>query len=151
MLYQFFQKVKFTYQIYHVILGISNRKSWYARCIKNLWQSASIHIQYKKLVLVEQKGYVVVTQQKDKSKNPFRSFFKPCCTFVWNFKLFPTASKSKEVGKLIALGTKSDDFLPSKNKLGETLCIVFVTVVLKTWNNVLSVVFYCFFNCFSVC
>ena len=46
----------------------------------------------------------VVGQKKDKSSNSLRRFFKPCCTLIWNCKLFPRASKSLEKSRARTTG-----------------------------------------------
>ena len=42
------------------------------------------------------------------------------------------------------LGTNSKNLRQSINKLEETPCVFFVTIVFKAWDNTSSFVFYCF-------
>ena len=57
-------------------------------------------------------------------------------------------SRLKKIVKLlrvlVILGIRSKISRASTNKLEETICVFFVTIILKTWNNIPSIVFYCF-------
>ena len=99
----------------------------------------------------------MITQQQDKSNNPFSSFFKPCHTLIWNFSLFFRAyescgkSRARNVGRfqsaLVAVGTKLENFRPSTNKLEEIPCVFFVKVIYETWKTIFLLLFS---NSFSI-
>lgn len=86
-----------------------------------------------------------VTPQKDKSNKPVRSFLKAYSTLRWNFNLFRRAyincgkSRAKKFGKFLrapdVLGRKLENLRPSTNKLKETPCVFFVTMLLKKLSN----------------
>ena len=63
-------------------------------------------------------------------------------------------SRARKVGKFLrvleVLGTKWENFQQITNKLEETPCIVFATIVLRTWNNISSFFFFFFFNLFNL-
>ena len=57
-------------------------------------------------------------------------------------------SRTRNVGKFLralkTLGTKSENFRLSTNKVEKVPCVFFATIVLKTWSNISSIVFYWF-------
>ena len=61
----------------------------------NLFQIEESHPRFK-FVLNERNMDEMITRSKDKSNNPFISFFKPCRTLIWNFSPFLRTSKSCE-------------------------------------------------------
>ena len=112
------------------------------------------YIQDKKPISTKRKMDVMVTQQKGKSNSSFRIFVKTFYTLIRNFNIFPWVSNSsgksrlRKIGKLlralVILGIRSEISWASTNKLEETTCVFFVTIIVKTWSNIPSIVFYCF-------
>ena len=94
-----------------------------------------------------------IQYKKCKCNSPFRSFVKFFCTLIQSFNTFLWASnsrgksekKQRKTGKrlraLDILGTRSEIFRASTKKLEEITCVLFVTIIFKTWNNILSIVF----------
>ena len=102
------------------------------------------YIQGKKPILAERKMDVMVTQQKGKSNSPFRSFVKSFCTLIWNFNIFSWISNSCGKSILRKIGRRSEISRAGTNKLEGTICVTFVTITFKTWDNIPSIVFCCF-------
>ena len=79
---------------------------------------------------------------KGKSNSAFRTFVKSFYTFLRNFNIFPWVSNScgksrlRKIGKLlralVILGIRSEMSRASTNKLEETTCVFFVTILFKT-------------------
>ena len=98
-------------------------------------------MQYRKLVLEEPNMNVMITQEKDKSNNPFSSFFKPCSTLTWKFSLLLKTSENREkpwtrqvenfLCVLDALEMKLENFQHSTNKLEESPYVFFVNLYEK--------------------
>ena len=93
---------------------------------------------------------VMGTQWKGKSNSPWGSFVKCFCILIRSFNIFSWVlnswgkSRLRKIGKLVILEIRSEISLASTNEVEETTCVFFVTIILKTWNNIPSIVFYCF-------
>ena len=118
-------------------------KKWEGRKMSKSQQQPQ-EVFYKKLVL---KSFTKLTEKhlfqsyffnKVTAFRPAQKFFSEFCAIVKN--TFFTG----HLWWLDALRVKSENFQQSVNKLEETCCVFFASIVSKTQNNILSIAFYYF-------
>ena len=101
------------------------------------------------IALLENTKYsrVIISSIITTSKTKTWMFLKPYFTLIRNPKsIQQLRARARTVGKIVRvqndLGTKSENFRKSAKNLEETPCVFLVTILLKSLNNIPSIVFH---------
>ena len=91
---------------------------------------------------------VNLTAQSGVLLNLFVHWYEISTSFLGYLSNSCGKSRLRKIGKLLRAlvipGIRSEISRASTNKLEETTYVFFVTIIFKTWNNIPSIVFYCF-------